>query len=336
LLHEQKSRLRERQSQFCLVAHFSFFLMSYTVIGTDGKEYGPVAQEEVRRWIAEGRLNAQSMVKPESDAAFRPLSAFPEFATAFAPEAPQPSAPPVFPRSAGLPEGDYDLDIGACITAGWNVVKGHFWPCVGVTFLVMLTTSVINQVTGLFARPVIDGLIRHHRLSAGGIFILGSTSIIGAPVYVVLIAGLYLYFLKLIRGQSPTVGDAFSGFGPSLGQLILLGLVKGVLVLIGLAFCIIPGVYLSVAWVFATPLVIDRRMGFWDALELSRKTVSRHWFVVLGFLIVNSLLMMAGLIACCVGFFVTLPIGTAALLCAYESVFSQTRPASASGSSPSP
>ena len=176
--------------------------------------------------------------------------------------------------------------------------------------------------------------MRH--VSARGVAIFVSASVLTAPIYTVLIVGLYKFFLKLIRGQSPTVGDAFSGFGPSLGQLILLGLVKGVLVLIGLAFCIIPGVYLSVAWVFATPLVIDRRMGFWDALELSRKTVSRHWFVVLGFLIVNSLLMMAGLIACCVGFFVTLPIGTAALLCAYESVFSQTRPASASGSSPSP
>ena len=34
----------------------------------------------MRKWIAEGRLNAQSMAKAESDAEFRPLSTFPEFA----------------------------------------------------------------------------------------------------------------------------------------------------------------------------------------------------------------------------------------------------------------
>ena len=54
----------------------------FTIIGGDGKEYSPVSGEEMRKWIAEGRLNAQSQAKAEGDAAFRPLSAFPEFANA--------------------------------------------------------------------------------------------------------------------------------------------------------------------------------------------------------------------------------------------------------------
>jgi hypothetical protein len=68
--------------------------MSYTIIGSDAQYYGPITEEDVRRWIAEGRLNAQSMAKAESDAAFRPLSAFPEFTDAFPPETPQPVVPP--------------------------------------------------------------------------------------------------------------------------------------------------------------------------------------------------------------------------------------------------
>ena len=54
----------------------------FTIIGGDGKEYGPVSGEEMRKWIAEGRLSVQSQAKAEGDAAFRPLSAFPEFANA--------------------------------------------------------------------------------------------------------------------------------------------------------------------------------------------------------------------------------------------------------------
>jgi GYF domain 2 len=57
--------------------------MSYTIIGGDGKEYGPISDADVRKWVSEGRLNAQSLAKAESDAEFRPLSAFPEFADAF-------------------------------------------------------------------------------------------------------------------------------------------------------------------------------------------------------------------------------------------------------------
>jgi hypothetical protein len=52
----------------------------YVIIGGDGKEYGPVSGADLRQWISEERLNAKSLIKAESDAEFRPLSTFPEFA----------------------------------------------------------------------------------------------------------------------------------------------------------------------------------------------------------------------------------------------------------------
>ena len=55
----------------------------YVIVGGDGKEYGPVSGADLRQWISEDRLNARSLVKAESDAEFRPLSTFPEFADLF-------------------------------------------------------------------------------------------------------------------------------------------------------------------------------------------------------------------------------------------------------------
>ena len=55
----------------------------YLIVGGDGKEYGPVSGADLRQWISEERLNARSLVKAESDAEFRPLSTFPEFADLF-------------------------------------------------------------------------------------------------------------------------------------------------------------------------------------------------------------------------------------------------------------
>lgn len=52
----------------------------YVIIGGDGKEYGPISGAELRQWVSEERLSARSRVKAESDAEFRPLSTFPEFA----------------------------------------------------------------------------------------------------------------------------------------------------------------------------------------------------------------------------------------------------------------
>ena len=299
-------------------------MANYTIIGGDGKEYGSVLGEDLRRWIAEGRLSAESLAKAESDAEFRPLLTFPEFADAFAPPAAAPGVPPVF-SPAGLAEGDYDLDIGNCLSRGWELVKSNFWPVVGVTTLVVIIIGAINQIVGLFMRPAMNSMMVQHQVTAGAVLVVVISIVASAPVYTILTAGLLKYYLKLIRGEEAQIGDAFSGFGPSIGQLVLLSLVQMILVLLGCVLCLIPGIYLSVAWYFAMPLVIDRRMNFWDAMELSRKMVNKHWFIIFAFLVVYGLLAVSGLIACCIGIFVTMSIGFAALMYAYETIFSRSQ-----------
>ena len=294
----------------------------YTIIGGDDKEYGPVSGEDLRKWIAEGRLNAQTMAKAESDAEFRPLSTFPEFADAFAPLAAAPDTPPAF-STGSFAEGDYDLDIGGCFSRGWELVKNNFWPTVGVTALVVIIMGGINQIVGLLTRPAMNGMILQHQVTPGAVLVIVLSTVVSAPIYTIFTAGLLKYYLMLIRGEGAQIGDAFSGFGPSIGQLALLSVVQMILMLLGILLCVIPGIYLSVAWYFAMPLVIDRRMNFWAAMELSRKMVTRHWFMIFAFLIVYGLLVIAGLIACCVGIFVTMPIGFAALMYAYETIFSR-------------
>ena len=73
----------------------------YIVVGGDGKEYGPISGEDMRRWIAEGRLNAQSLAKAESDAEFRTLATFPEFAHLFGVAAPGPGIAPMLAGADG-------------------------------------------------------------------------------------------------------------------------------------------------------------------------------------------------------------------------------------------
>jgi len=294
----------------------------YKIIGGDQKEYGALSAQDLRKWIAEGRLNAQSLAKAEGDEEFRPLGGFPEFVDALAAAAAEPPSPPTPVVSSGPLEHDYDLDIGDCISRGWQLVKNNFWPVVGITALVMVITAAINQVFGLFTSPVINGIILQHRISPGGILVLLLVIVISGPIYTIFLAGLFKYYLKLIRGEGAGIGDAFSGFGPSIGQLILLNLVMNILTLIGYALCLVPGIYLAVAWFFSIPLVIDRRMNFWEALELSRKRVTKHWFLVFAFLLIYGLLSVSGLVACCIGIFVTMPIGLGALMYAYETIFS--------------
>jgi uncharacterized membrane protein len=51
--------------------------------------------------------------------------------------------------------------------------------------------------------------------------------------------------------------------------------------------------------------------------------VGKHWWQVFGLIILVGLLNILGVLACCVGVLFTIPIGFAALMYAYETIFSE-------------
>ncbi len=271
----------------------------YRIIGADGKEYGPISAEVLRQWIAQGRTNAQTRIRPEGAADWKLLSEFPEFAADLASKNAA-AVPPSFTSAAAVdPEinailaRDYQLDIGNCFSRGWDLVKNHFWLTVGATFLIHLIAGAV-----------------------------GAIPVAGLALSYVFIGGLDWMFLKLIRGQKAEVGDAFSGFNLAFGPLALFSLVAQLLVALGVLFCLLPGIYLAVAWMFFTPLIIiDKRLDFWQAMEFSRKVVTRHWWQLFGFALVCMLAIIAGVLLCGIGIFIALPIVKAATVYAYEDIF---------------
>jgi hypothetical protein len=278
----------------------------YKIVGADGKEYGPISAEVLRLWISQGRANALTRVLPEGSLEWKALSELPEFAADLSAKSAAPSQPPPF-GSAAAPDAvaadlisrDYQLQIGCCISRGWDLVKKHFWLTIGATLLIHIIATAV-----------------------------GSIPLVGLALTYVFVGGLDLMFLKLIRGEKAELGDAFAGFNLAFGPLALFGLVASLLAAVGFLLCILPGIYLTVCWFFFTPLIIiDKRLDFWQAMEVSRKVVSRHWWQVFGFALVCFLVMLCGVLACGVGIFIALPIIKAATVYAYEDIFGNRLPA---------
>ncbi len=65
----------------------------YNIIGSDGKQYGPVSIEQLRQWVSEGRINGQTQVQPVGAIGWQLLSTMTEFAAISG----TPTAPPVSP-----------------------------------------------------------------------------------------------------------------------------------------------------------------------------------------------------------------------------------------------
>ncbi len=201
---------------------------------------------------------------------------------------------------------DYVLGIRDCLRRGWALVRSDFWPTVGITALILALLAAVSSV----------GQVSH---SAGNVHF--DTSVLGILLGGPLIGGLYLYFLKKIRGEPVRVETAFYGFSHSLLHLILASFVTGVLTMLGFFLLVLPCIYLFVAWLFTLPLVIDKRLDFWPAMRLSLRTINKHWWKFLGFLIVLGLFNLCGALLCLVGVFITLPVSFAALMYAYEDIF---------------
>jgi len=224
----------------------------FTIIGADQKHYGPVTADEVRLWIKDGRADGRTLARAEGETDWKPLSTIPEFAavTAAAGTPPRlPSTPPALPKPAAeFVDEQRDLDIGACLGHGWALWMQNVGLLATATFLIWLIDLVVSAIP--FAGAFISGI---------------------------LYGGLYLVFLKRIRGRDTTIREAFSGFGPFAIQLLLTGFLTSLLQSLAYFACILPWVYFKIAWTFALPLVIDKRLEFWTAMEVSRKVASRVW-----------------------------------------------------------
>jgi hypothetical protein len=281
----------------------------YKIIGADRREYGPVPVEQVRKWLVEGRANAQTKAWSEASSEWKTLSDFPEFADALRaqgavarPSPPKIGAPDADKLAAEIIARDYRVDIGDCFSRSWNLVRDNFWLLAGAT--------AIAKVLG---------------------YALWFVPALGIPATVlfalVFQGGLHWLFLKRVRGEPADLGDVFAGFSLAFVPLLLAGIIVHVLVGVGLALCIVPGIYLIVAWrMFVPLLIVDKGLEFWPAMELSRKVVTKHWWQCFGLFLLAILVGLLGLLGCIVGIFFTLPIAVGATVYAYVDIFG-ARPA---------
>ena len=278
----------------------------FTIIGADGREYGPVSVDQVKGWVAAGRANGQTKAKAEVSADWKPLADYPEFAGMVAAAPPPVALPPVVgPTQAGpVDPAAYaadliarapQLDIGATLSRAWEFYKANFWGLVGGNLIVM----AVQMVSGLI--PILGPI---SNLVLGGVFL----------------GGLYYFYLRRLRGEAADVSDVFAGFSLAFVPLMLGGLVSSLLTCLGMLLLILPGIYLAVAWVFTAPLIIDKKLEFWTAMKVSRRVVTAQWWQLFGLMIVAGFLAMLGLLGCIVGIVFTIPFVYSALVVAYETL----------------
>ena len=207
---------------------------------------------------------------------------------------------------------NYDFSAMAVFREAWRKTKGFKGPVWGSMLLVMALMIGINIVTA-----VIQAIMGNSPSSiALGMAIQITANIAIAPVT----AGYLMIALKHIQGKPVSYRmtfDYFSSFLPLIGAAFLMML----MITVGLLLLIVPGIYLIFSYWLVMPLIIEKGMSPWQAMEASRKAIHRCWLKVfwlqlfLGFTLIGSALLLG------IGLIWTLPMCLLAAAILYREIF---------------
>jgi len=180
------------------------------------------------------------------------------------------------------------VNMGKWISEAWQMVQADFGFFLLLAFIYLAVLAVASgTVIGTF--------------------------VVAGPMEVSLF---YIFFQKM-RGKPVEIGNLGKGF-EFFAAAVLASIVMGVFIMIGFVFCIIPGVLAIAAYQFTYPFILEKKLDFWQAMEASRKFLSQHLFEMTIFIFVKAIIIVVGLLVCCVGVLAALPLIAGATAFAYR------------------
>jgi hypothetical protein len=92
-------------------------------------------------------------------------------------------------------------------------------------------------------------------------------------------------------GYPASVADAYGTIGARWGPLIATVLLVGLAATVGMLFCLVPGIYLGVMWIFVTPIIAIEGRPALEALTRSWNLVGGEFWRVFGTYFLLSMLV---------------------------------------------
>jgi len=127
-----------------------------------------------------------------------------------------------------------------------------------------------------------------------------------------------LSYVRMVRGdESVDFGDLFGGFKKFL-NLFLTGLLMSIILFFGFILCIVPGVIAFLGLWPAYLIVMEDDLGPVEALQAAWGLTDGYKGSLFVYAICAGFLQLAGLLACCIGLFVTGPVGELGWMTAYD------------------
>jgi hypothetical protein len=188
---------------------------------------------------------------------------------------------------------DGKIDVAMLETLGeaWRGLKGFKLKCHIATAI----WFVVYLVAVMLSLPILFGLVALDVSEDTASIISSLLQVIAIAATMPMMVGITIMGIRHSQDKSVSAGSIFNYFH-RVPTAILWYFLMTLMIMLGFVLLILPGIYLSCAYMFSLPLIVEKDMGAWRALEVSRKAVTRIWFRATGFLLLIMLLITLGMI----------------------------------------
>ena len=174
---------------------------------------------------------------------------------------------------------------------GWQTMKKYFIELLLVVFVLILFSIPMGIMNNFIDR---DGF----GSSGFTIFIIAYGIIVLGPISY----GANLLFLKAARNEPFKTYDLFMAF-QNIWNVVIANILVGIIVGIGIALLIVPGIIFACRLAFVSYLVMDQKMEAIEAVKKSWEMTRGYSWTIFGMAIMSFFIAIAGLICLGVGIF---------------------------------
>lgn len=208
------------------------------------------------------------------------------------------------------PVSNAGIDFGV-VSEAWKLLTQQVGPWVAAMVVMGVVSALVNQVLDTILFGPIGWPMTKFDLTGFGIVSAmaraGTGAVVSALVDAFFVAGAFSMAIKHIRTGRARIELPFSG-GSHYPQMLLLCVLWHLLLTMGMIACILPCFILAGLFFISPLLVLDRGMNAVDALVTSLRVLQRKAIEATLLVVLTVLVALAGVIACGVGVFITLPM----------------------------
>ena len=223
------------------------------------------------------------------------------------------------------------FSVSESISQGWELAKKHGLLLALFVLVIGIITSILNSFT--LPSGFMEGytkaltqndpdammqLLNSSSTSAASIIV----SIIQMVVYVLFLAGFCATILKLTRGIMAKVSlEGFKMSAMTYLKYFAVCVIVGLIVGIGTALCVIPGIFFAIRLAFAEWYILDHpEAGIGEAISASWKMTKGNFWSVFGLQLCEFGIILLGYLCCCIGVLFAVPFAMFVESCAYTTL----------------